>query len=65
MALLTYIFEYVAETDVLNGKDLRDEFREFYYAMTQDEIPVIFSLLDKLCDDLSSSGRLQPISVDK
>lgn len=33
LAIRTYVLEYMDETDVLNGKDLGEEYRKFYYAL--------------------------------
>lgn len=57
MALLTYILEYVDETDIFYGKDLADEYRGFYYALKKGD-SAMFELLDELRCNLSSSGRL-------
>lgn len=33
LAILTYVLEYMDETDLFNGKYLREEYRKFYYAL--------------------------------
>lgn len=57
MAVLTYILEYVDETEIFDGKELGDEYKKFYYAL-RDGDSAMFSLLDELRRDLSLSGRL-------
>jgi hypothetical protein len=57
MALMTYVLEYMDETDIFDEKDLRDEYRPFYCALKKGE-PTVFELLDELRNNLSSSGHL-------
>lgn len=57
MALLTYILEYVDDTDVFDGNDLVDEYKEFFFALRKGD-STIFSLLDQFRCNLYSSGRL-------
>ncbi|OAA39419.1 hypothetical protein NOR_06257 [Metarhizium rileyi] len=58
MALLTYIIEYVDETDYFSANDLSYEFRKFYCAVKEADASSMWSLLEELRADLSSSGRL-------
>lgn len=64
MAHLSYMFEYVAETDALNGEDLREGFKEFYYARVRHEVTLLSSLLGDIRRNLSLSGRLEVDSVN-
>jgi hypothetical protein len=57
MAILTYILEYVDETDIFNGNDLGEEYRNFYYALKGAD-PTMYLLLDELRSDLTSKGHL-------
>ncbi|KAM3458965.1 hypothetical protein MY3296_000112 [Beauveria thailandica] len=57
MALLTYIIEYVDETDSFSAKDLGYEFRKFYCAVKEADASM-WPLLEELRSNLSSSGRL-------
>ncbi|ATY59633.1 thioredoxin reductase [Cordyceps militaris] len=58
MVLLTYIIEYVDETDSFNAKDLGYEFRKFYCAVKVADTSSMWLLLKGLRSNLSSSGRL-------
>lgn len=57
MALLTYILEYLDDTEIFDGNDLADEYKEFFFALKRGD-STVFSLLDQLRNNLSSSGRL-------
>lgn len=57
LAILTYILEYVDETDIFDGKDLEEEYRKFYYALKGAD-PTMYLLLDDLRSDLTSKGQL-------
>lgn len=58
MVLLTYIIEYVDETDFFSVNDLEFEFRQFYCAVKEADASSMWSLLEELRSSLSSSGRL-------
>ncbi|KZZ99233.1 thioredoxin reductase [Beauveria brongniartii RCEF 3172] len=58
MALLTYIIEYVDETDSFSAKDLGYEFRKFYCAVKEADASSMWPLLEELRSNLFSSGRL-------
>jgi hypothetical protein len=57
MALLTYILEYVDETDIFDVNNLADEYKEFFFALKKGDSSM-FLLLDQLRCTLFSSGRL-------
>lgn len=57
MALLTYVLEYVDDTDIFDGKDLADEYQDFFFALKKGD-PAMFALLDQLRCILHSSDRL-------
>ena len=57
LAILTYILEYVDETDIFDGTDLGEEYRKFYYALKGAD-PTMYLLLDELRSDLTSKGHL-------
>ncbi|KAJ5120632.1 uncharacterized protein N7515_010020 [Penicillium bovifimosum] len=43
LAILTYILEYVDETDIFDGKDLGEEYMKFYYALKGAEPAMVTS----------------------
>ncbi|KAJ5232785.1 hypothetical protein N7468_005741 [Penicillium chermesinum] len=57
LAILSYILEYVDETDIFNGNDLGEEYRKFYYALKGGD-PMVWSYLDELRSDLNSKDQL-------
>ncbi|XWW98690.1 hypothetical protein V2A60_006692 [Cordyceps javanica] len=57
MVLLTYIVEYVDDTDHFSVQDLGNEFRKFYCAVKVAGASM-WPLLDELRSNLLSSGRL-------
>lgn len=63
MAILTYILEYVDETEIFDGNDLADEYKEFYFALKKGD-STMFSLLDQLRCQLISNGHL-PIEYNR
>ncbi|KAF3394146.1 hypothetical protein F1880_005527 [Penicillium rolfsii] len=57
LAMLTYILEYVDETEVFDEKDLGGEYRKFYAALKSGD-PTTYLLLDELRSDLISKGDI-------
>jgi len=57
LVILSYVLEYVDETDIFNGKYLGEEYRKFYYALRNGD-STMWLLLDELRSDLVSKGRL-------
>lgn len=52
MAILTYITDYMDETDIFNEQSLGEEYRLFYRALKEGEFLRMYLLLDELCKDL-------------
>lgn len=57
LAILTYVLEFVDETDIFNEKYLGEEYRDFYCALKNGDSKM-FLLLDELRSHLASRGRL-------
>lgn len=53
MAILTYILEYVDETDIFHENSLGEAFRPFYNALKEGEFSRMYLLLDELRRDLT------------
>ena len=52
MAILTYILEYMDESDLFSERDLGEAYRPFYHALKLGDFSRMYSLLDELRRDL-------------
>lgn len=58
MAILSYILEYVDETDIFDENSLGEAYRPFYHALKEGQFSRMYLLLDELRQDLTSGQRL-------
>lgn len=58
MAILTYILEYVDETDLFDENRMHGTYRPFYRAFKGEGFSRMYLLLDELCRDLTLGRRL-------
>ncbi|CAG8146602.1 unnamed protein product [Penicillium salamii] len=61
LAMLTYMLEYVDDTDILDESKLQEGYRKFYHALKLADT-VMYSLLDELRHDLIEKERLPVIN---
>ncbi|KAL4928983.1 uncharacterized protein BDV17DRAFT_81009 [Aspergillus undulatus] len=63
-AMLTYMMEFVDGTEIFDGADLRDGYREFYFAMKEGDWEVMWMLLEELRQDLMLQDEEPPIPTE-
>lgn len=59
IAILSYILEYIDETDIFDENSLGQVYRLFYYALKEGQFSRIYLLLDKLRRDLTLGSLLR------
>lgn len=53
MAILTYILDYMDETDIFDENNLSEEYQPIYRALKEGEFPRMYLLVDELRRDLA------------